>query len=264
MPFSPASRIYNTVALRRIRETIQLDPSLPWTDTLVILYPQEIEVDCPHACCLSFSAVYASFRLLCRDGIKSDLHMERLRSQLVDERAGIKKTEGKRREREGKKFGKQVQMEKLKATERSKKNMEERLKSLKRKCKHALENAKADAADADTFAGAFDIAVEDAITHRPSKCAKGPGNKKMARPACDQKSALVAKVGGQSKTPKLPRTTLIRCQGNEDMVRRQDEELREAVRGQEKANVSLPGAVNNTMYLYLVFQLVCISRHVPI
>jgi rRNA-processing protein EBP2 len=33
------------VALRRIRETIQLDPSLPWTETLVISCPQAIEVD---------------------------------------------------------------------------------------------------------------------------------------------------------------------------------------------------------------------------
>jgi rRNA-processing protein EBP2 len=64
--------------------------------------------------------------------VKSDAHMERLRSRLLDERAGIKKSEEKRREREGKKFGKQVQMEKLKERERSKKDMEERLKGLKR------------------------------------------------------------------------------------------------------------------------------------
>lgn len=64
--------------------------------------------------------------------IKSDAHMERLRSRLLDERAGIKKSEDKRREREGKKFGKQVQLEKLKERERSKKDMEERLKGLKR------------------------------------------------------------------------------------------------------------------------------------
>jgi rRNA-processing protein EBP2 len=64
--------------------------------------------------------------------VKSDSHMERLRSRLLDERAGFKKSEEKRREREGKKFGKQVQVEKLKERERSKKDMEERLKGLKR------------------------------------------------------------------------------------------------------------------------------------
>jgi len=58
--------------------------------------------------------------------------MERIRQRLLDESAGIKKSEEKRREREGKKFGKQVQIEKLKEREKSKKEMEERLKGLKR------------------------------------------------------------------------------------------------------------------------------------
>ena len=58
--------------------------------------------------------------------------MERIRQRLLDERASIKKSEDKRKEREGKKFGKQVQIEKMKERERSKKEMEERLKGLKR------------------------------------------------------------------------------------------------------------------------------------
>lgn len=33
------------VALERIRETIQLDPSLPWTETLALTYPEKIDVD---------------------------------------------------------------------------------------------------------------------------------------------------------------------------------------------------------------------------
>lgn len=64
--------------------------------------------------------------------VKSDAHMERIRQRLLDEGATIKRSEEKRKEREGKKFGKQVQMEKLKERERSKKDMEERLKGLKR------------------------------------------------------------------------------------------------------------------------------------
>ena len=64
--------------------------------------------------------------------VKNDAHMERIRQRLLDEGAGIKKSEEKRKEREGKKFGKQVQIEKLKERERSKKEMEERLKGLKR------------------------------------------------------------------------------------------------------------------------------------
>ena len=64
--------------------------------------------------------------------IKTDAHMERIRQRLLDESAGIAKSEARRREREGKKIGKQVQLEKLKERERNKKDMEERLKGLKR------------------------------------------------------------------------------------------------------------------------------------
>src|SRR6266851_1411315 len=64
--------------------------------------------------------------------VKTDAHMERIRQRLLDESAGIEKSEARRHEREGKKIGKQVQLEKLKERERSKKDMEERLKGLKR------------------------------------------------------------------------------------------------------------------------------------
>lgn len=31
--------------MRRIRESIQLGPSMPWTETLVLNYPESIDVD---------------------------------------------------------------------------------------------------------------------------------------------------------------------------------------------------------------------------
>ena len=43
-PLNPPSR-HPQVALERIRDTIQLDPSLPWTETLVLSYPNTIDVD---------------------------------------------------------------------------------------------------------------------------------------------------------------------------------------------------------------------------
>ena len=120
--------------------------------------------------------------------VKTDAHMERIRQRLLDESAGIAKSEARRREREGKKIGKQVQLEKLKERERSKKDMEERLKGLKRSAflsyylhsifylfkprdikehKGALQNAQADD-------DGFDVAVEDAIAdRRPAKRARG-------------------------------------------------------------------------------------------
>ena len=58
--------------------------------------------------------------------------MERIRQKLLDESAGIKKSEEARRQRDLKKFGKQVQVEKLKERAKSKKDMEERLTVLKR------------------------------------------------------------------------------------------------------------------------------------
>ena len=64
--------------------------------------------------------------------VKSDAHMERIRQRLLDEGAAIKRGEAKRKEREGKKFGKQVQLEKLREREERKKEMEKRLKGLKR------------------------------------------------------------------------------------------------------------------------------------
>jgi rRNA-processing protein EBP2 len=64
--------------------------------------------------------------------VKSDSHMERIRQRLLDETANIKKSEDAKRQREAKKFGKQVQQEKLKERVQSKKEMEERIKGLKR------------------------------------------------------------------------------------------------------------------------------------
>jgi rRNA-processing protein EBP2 len=36
---------YGQIALERIRDTIKLDPSLPWTETLTVSFPETIDVD---------------------------------------------------------------------------------------------------------------------------------------------------------------------------------------------------------------------------
>lgn len=71
--------------------------------------------------------------------------MERIRQKLLDEGAGIKKGEEARKQRDLKKFGKQVQVEKLKEREKSKKEMDERLKSLKRSESHIHSNQRSTA-----------------------------------------------------------------------------------------------------------------------
>ncbi|KAI0729590.1 eukaryotic rRNA processing [Fomitopsis betulina] len=194
--------IDNKIALERIRDTIKLPSSLPWTETLAVTYSETIEADVDddlkrelafykqalHGAQLAKSLATKHGLAFTRppdyfaEMVKSDAHMERIRQRLLDESATIKRSEDKRKEREGKKFGKQVQMEKLQERERSKKDMEERLKGLKRKRKDTLDNAKGDD-------DGFDVAVEDAISDHPSKRAKGagPAGKKIPRQARDQK-----------------------------------------------------------------------------
>ncbi|KAH9841705.1 eukaryotic rRNA processing [Rhodofomes roseus] len=194
--------IDNKIALERIRDTIKLPSALPWTETLVVTYPETITVDVDddlnrelafykqalHSAQLAKSLAAKHNLPFTRppdyfaEMVKSDAHMERIRQRLLDEGATIKRSEEKRKEREGKKYGKQVQMEKLQERERSKKDMEERLKGLKRKRKGALDNPQGDDDN-------FDVAVEDAISDRPAKRAKGagPGGKKIPRQARDQK-----------------------------------------------------------------------------
>ncbi|KAF7422458.1 rRNA-processing protein and EBNA1-binding protein ebp2 [Pleurotus ostreatus] len=187
--------IDDTVAMARIRETIQLDPQMSWTETLVLSYPETIDVDVSddlnrelafykqalHGANTARSLAAKHNLPFTRPSdyfaemVKSDSHMERIRQHMLDEGAGIKKSEEKRREREGKKFGKQVQIEKLKERERGRKEMDERLKGLKRKRGDMLDKP----ADDD----GFDVAVEDAISDRPSKRGKGP----VSRKSRDQK-----------------------------------------------------------------------------
>ncbi|EMD40187.1 hypothetical protein CERSUDRAFT_151210 [Gelatoporia subvermispora B] len=194
--------IDNAIAMERIRETIRLDPSLPWTETLVVSYPETVDVDVDDD--LNRELAFYKQALHCAkeaktlaakhnfpftrpadyfaEMVKSDAHMERIRQRLLDESATIKRSDEKRKEREGKKFGKQVQMEKLRERERGKKEMEERLKGLKRKRKDALDDAQGNGED-------FDVAVENAISDRPSKRGKtdGRGGKHTSRQQRDKK-----------------------------------------------------------------------------
>lgn len=203
-------QINNEAALRRIRESFALDSSLPWTETLALNYDKSIDVD-PEDDLKRELAFYAQALESTNEArklaskhqlpftrpsdffaemVKSDAHMERIRVRLLSESATIKKSEEKRKEREGKKFGKQVQLEKQKERERSRKEMEERVKNVKRKRKDIL-----DAADGDD--GAFDVAVEDAISERPNK--KSRVNEKPTPSARD------GKAGGRHSSGKLSR-----------------------------------------------------------
>ncbi|KAF9527502.1 eukaryotic rRNA processing protein EBP2-domain-containing protein [Crepidotus variabilis] len=192
--------IDNKLALDQIRETVKLDSTLPWTETLVLSYPHTIDVDvdddlnrelafykqalhganAARALAAKHNFPFTRPADYFAEMVKSDAHMERIRIRLLNESSGIKKSEDKRKEREGKKFGKQVQIEKLKEREKSKKEMEERLKALKRKRKDVLDGPKANDEE-------FDVAVEDAISDRPSKRGKTGNGKSIPRSVRDKK-----------------------------------------------------------------------------
>jgi rRNA-processing protein EBP2 len=64
--------------------------------------------------------------------VKTDAHMSKIRQSLLDEQAGMKASEEARKLRELKKFGKKVQVEKIREREKEKKAVGERLESLKK------------------------------------------------------------------------------------------------------------------------------------
>lgn len=65
-------------------------------------------------------------------------------------------------------------------------------------------------------------------------------------------SALVAKVGGQNKTPRPLRITSILCQEKEEDLGQREDDLQEVVSGQGKANVLRPEVVNNTTFFCIL------------
>ena len=64
--------------------------------------------------------------------VKTDSHMEKIRQSMLNDKSKIEASEKARRQRELKKVGKKVQVEKQLERQKSKKDMLERVKSLKR------------------------------------------------------------------------------------------------------------------------------------
>ena len=109
--------------------------------------------------------------------VKDDGHMQKVKGRMVEEAAGRKASQDAKRQRELKKFGKAVQMEKLKERARQKRETLEQVSLLKRKRKGAgVGEGEAQGE------GAFDVAVEDAAeAERRDKQARGV--KRQARGA---------------------------------------------------------------------------------
>ncbi|KIR68604.1 rRNA-processing protein EBP2 [Cryptococcus bacillisporus CA1873] len=194
--------INNKPALRALTDSIRVT-SMPWPEHLVLDSKETADVDPSDD--LQRETVFYKIALGCipqarklaskhdipftRPGdyyaemVKSDEHMERVRTKLVEEAQGIKKSEDAKKQRELKKFGKQIQHEKLRQREQDKKSFENRVEGLKRKRKEGMELG--DEGDE------FDIAVEDAVEDQPQKGGRtASGKSKMPRHARDAKFSL--------------------------------------------------------------------------
>ncbi|GAA5899954.1 EBP2 family rRNA-processing protein [Sporobolomyces salmoneus] len=132
--------------------------------------------------------------------VKTDDHMSKIRQSLLDEQAGMKASEEARKLRELKKFGKKVQVEKIREREKEKKAVGERLESLKKKRKNG---------DAFTSTEDFDVALEDALATSSSANKKqkmneserpGRGRKGLTRKGRDSKFGFGGGAGRRSKS----------------------------------------------------------------
>ncbi|KAL4975403.1 eukaryotic rRNA processing protein EBP2-domain-containing protein [Aspergillus desertorum] len=99
--------------------------------------------------------------------VKSDEHMGKIKKKLYDEAASKKAAAEARKQRDLKKFGKQVQVAKLQQRAKEKKEAIERINDLKKKRKNDTSGQDGGADDL------FDVAVEDAVSKNPRKRARG-------------------------------------------------------------------------------------------
>ncbi|KAL4771123.1 eukaryotic rRNA processing protein EBP2-domain-containing protein [Aspergillus nidulans var. acristatus] len=129
------------------------------------------------------TAAYTARKLLKKEGIpftrpgdyfaemvKSDEHMGKIKKKLYDEAASKKAAAEARKQRDLKKFGKQVQVAKLQQRAKEKKEAIERINDLKKKRKNDTSGQDGGADDL------FDVAVEDAVSENPRKRARGDTN----------------------------------------------------------------------------------------
>ena len=197
-------RINNTDALRRIYEDIRLgggpgsSSKMPWIETMVVVHDKAIKDEVPDAqndldrelafYRQSLAAATRGRTLVLEanvpftrpsdyfaEMVKTDEHMERVRQRLLDESAGIKASENAKRQRELKKYGKKIQTEKLLERQRNKREIEDKVNSLKRKRQSDM------GLDDDEF----DVQLEEALGER--KAARHTSAPKMSRQRRNEK-----------------------------------------------------------------------------
>ncbi|KAJ3498794.1 hypothetical protein NLG97_g860 [Lecanicillium saksenae] len=99
--------------------------------------------------------------------VKEDAHMEKVKAKLVEEAAAKKASAEARKQRDLKKFGKQVQVAKLQERQKAKRETLEKIKTLKRKRQES--NGDVGTKEGDLF----DVAVDDEISKHSQRSGAG-------------------------------------------------------------------------------------------
>jgi len=109
--------------------------------------------------------------------VKADEHMAKIKAKLIDEAASKKASAEARKQRDLKKFGKQVQVAKLQERAKETKQTMEKIKALKRK----RQGADTDATNEEDL---FDVAVDDELSSsKPSREDRMGRNKRQKKDA---------------------------------------------------------------------------------
>ncbi|PVH90010.1 Ebp2-domain-containing protein [Cadophora sp. DSE1049] len=102
--------------------------------------------------------------------VKADEHMAKIKAKLIDEAAGKKASAEARKQRDLKKFGKQVQVAKLQERDKERKQTLDNIKTLKRKRQGAD-------IEATNEAEMFDVGVEEELGKTSRKDRQGPNKR---------------------------------------------------------------------------------------
>jgi rRNA-processing protein EBP2 len=184
----------NKPAMRILTEGIKMT-NTPWPEHLIVSSKTIIDVDpsddlqretafyklaleavpSARAQCAKHDILFTRPTDYYAEMVKSDEHMERVRTKLVEESQGIKKSEEAKKQRELKKYGKQIQHEKLKQREADKKSFNDKMAGVKRKRKEGVEIGDEGAEDD------FGIHLDHDDDHRGGRGGAKGGKSKVSR-----------------------------------------------------------------------------------
>ncbi|CEJ02583.1 hypothetical protein RMCBS344292_16584 [Rhizopus microsporus] len=188
-------KINDEAAMTRITEQFKLK-NLPWIETMTITSSKPIIVEDPSDDMARELAFYEQALEAAKKGrelvkkagvpfsrpddyfaemVKSDEHMAKIRQKLLDQEAAIKASEDAKRQRQLKKFGKKVQVQKQLERQKRKAETLEKIKLLKKK------KLNEDLTTNDDFDIALEKASKKPKTKSSFKGAKGAKGSKVTK-----------------------------------------------------------------------------------